>query len=359
MDKKSLISGITVSLILISLVAAMQGVEVAEANFYMPPANTAWNIQSPLNSTYSTNNITLNFTVETNLGLLYFYSLDGQERKEINTTTISQVPLPEYPPFIDGSLWNRRTHQASTTLPYLSAGTHNLTIYQIYPLSKDNPQNGNVVSQALIIFNITSNLSAENPSSASPTQSPPPSPIELPYVVVTFIPTPNSTNIPLNTTIAVSFARPPSICNLSITPNVTITEKILSEKYGGYDTIYFLIDQLEPQTTYTVTVTYGQETAPEGYKPTTNRTWQFTTGTSINPPLSPSPIISPSPTQQPTLEPSSNPNVSQENLISVAVIVGAVIAVAAALGLLFYSVKRSGRKQRSSPRTMLFLEESY
>lgn len=342
MDKKSLIAGITVSLILISLVAGKQAVEVAKANFYMPPANTVWNIQSPLNSTYSTNDITLNFTLETNLGLLYFYSLDGQERKGINTTTISLVPLPECTPFIDGSLWNRRTHQASTQLPYLSAGTHNLTIYQIYPLSKDNPQNGNVVSQASIIFNITSNLPTENPSPTTPTQSPTPSLIELPYVVVTFIPTPNSINVPLNTTIAVSFARPPSICNLSVTPNVAIKERVFTERYGVYDTYYFLIDQLEPQTTYTATVTYGQETAPEGFKPTTNRTWQFTTGTAINPPPSPSPTT-PAPTKQPTLEPSPTPNNTDNSFASLAIVAGLVVAVAAVITLV-HMVKRRGEK---------------
>jgi hypothetical protein len=135
----------------------MQVVRIAKANFYTPPAKTVWNVQSPLNSTYVTNYLTLRFSVETNLGLLYFYSLDGQERREINTTTVSKVPLPEYPPFIDGTLWNRRTEQGNVTLPYLSEGYHTLTIYQIYPLSPSHPEDGNVVSSALINFNITSN----------------------------------------------------------------------------------------------------------------------------------------------------------------------------------------------------------
>jgi hypothetical protein len=164
--RKTALSIIIIFALLGPLVAGLQAVEVAKANFYMPPANTVWNIRYPLNSTYDTNYITLRFTVETNLGLLYFYSIDGQERIEINTTTLSKVPLPEYPPFIDGSLWNRITKEGTTELPYLSKGTHELTIYQIYPLSRDNPQNGNVVSQALIIFSIS--------PSPSPTQQPTP-----------------------------------------------------------------------------------------------------------------------------------------------------------------------------------------
>jgi len=169
-SRKATTAIIIISAILCPLVAGIQ-TEAAKANFYMPPANTVWNIQNPLNSTYDTNYITLNFTLETNLGLLYFYSIDGQERKEINTTTISKVPLPEYSPFIDGSLWNRRTEQGTAELPCLPEGTHELTIFQIYPLSKDNPQNGNVVSQALIRFNISpSPPPTQQQTSATPTQ---------------------------------------------------------------------------------------------------------------------------------------------------------------------------------------------
>ncbi len=56
------------------------------------------------------------------------------------------------------------------------------------------------------------------------------------------------------------------------------------------------------------------------------------------------PNPSPSPTLQPTLEPSSTPNISQENLASVAVIVGAVIAIFAVLGLIV-CVARRPKKQ--------------
>ena len=164
-------------LLVSSLGSCLQVVRVARSNFYMPPAETVWNIHQPQkNSSYGINYIDINFTVETNLGLLYFYSLDGQEKQEINTTTISKIPLPQYPPFIDGSLWTRRTEQASTQLPYLSKGNHTLTIFQIYPLSPDSPQKGNVVSQISISFSVNSNLPINPSPSTKPTALPIPSP---------------------------------------------------------------------------------------------------------------------------------------------------------------------------------------
>jgi hypothetical protein len=200
--KKTLSMAIIISALFISLVAGVQVVKVAKANFYMPPANTVWNVQYPLNSTYDTNYITLRFTVETNLGLLYFYSIDWQERIEIDTTTLSKVPLPEYSLFIDGSLWNRRTDEGTSELPYLSKGTHELVIYQIYPLSKDNPENGNVVSKALAIFNVTSSFPIENPlptTNPTTTSSQPLNPIIVPSPSPTQQPTSEPSTTPNNT----------------------------------------------------------------------------------------------------------------------------------------------------------------
>ena len=135
-----------------------------------------------------------------------------------------------------------------------------------------------------------SNIILELPSS-SPSQNPSPTPapslIELPYAAGNFSPTPNSTNVPLNTTISISFGRPPSICELNITPNVPIKERIFeSEGFGG-TYIFHLSEQLQPQTTYTVTITFGQETASEGFAPTSTRTWAFTTGNPTPTPSAP------------------------------------------------------------------------
>ncbi len=192
---------ITISLILISLPAGFLLIGDVNANFYMPPANTVWTIEYPQNSTYGTNFFELRFRVETNLGLLYFYSLDGQPKKEINTTTLSSVPLPEYTPFIDGTLWNRRIHQGTVELPYLQKGQHALAIYQIYPLSPEQPENGNIVSQALIVFTVTSSLP------------------ESPLPSATFSATPSNPSASPSTSPTMTISLSPL---LSITPNQSI-----------------------------------------------------------------------------------------------------------------------------------------
>jgi hypothetical protein len=163
MGKKILLTLAITFLLVLSLFSFFQVVKLAKAVPTIPP-DTVWHIEQPKNASYDTNYVAINFTVETNLGLLYYYSLDGQEKQEIGTKTISTVPLPEYPPFIDGSLWTRRTFQAvPTQLPYLSKGNHTLTIYQIYPRSIEEPEKGNIVSQALMNFEITSSLPEGSP----------------------------------------------------------------------------------------------------------------------------------------------------------------------------------------------------
>jgi len=101
--------------------------------------------------------------------------------------------------------------------------------------------------------------------------------IELPYAAGNFTPVPNATNVPTNTTISITFARPPQICNLTLIPNVAIKERTFHAEGFGGTYVFHLAELLQPQTTYTVTVTFGQETAPEGFAPTSTRTWSFTT----------------------------------------------------------------------------------
>ncbi len=209
-DKTVFKAEMIISLLVISFLAGMPSLEMAKANFYMPPANTVWTIEYPQNSTYNTNFFELRFRVETNLGLLYFYSLDDQPKREINTTTISSVPLPEYSPFIDGTLWNRRTHQGTVELPYVPKGMHHLAIYQIYPLSPAQPENGNIVSQALVIFNVTSEapqspIATANPSAASanpstmPSKSPTPTTSQTPTLAPTSAPSTTPPTSPTST----------------------------------------------------------------------------------------------------------------------------------------------------------------
>lgn len=102
--------------------------------------------------------------------------------------------------------------------------------------------------------------------------------IELPWAAGNFYPQPDSVDVPLDTNISISFGRPPSIANMTIYPEVPIEERTFESVYlaGGKYTFH-LADLLKPSTTYNVTMTYGQETASEGFAPLSTRTWNFTT----------------------------------------------------------------------------------
>ncbi len=126
-------------------------------------------------------------------------------------------------------------------------------------------------------WNTTSTASSTPLPVQSSTPTPASSLIELPYAAGNFTPAPNTTNVPTNTTIAITFARPPQICNLTLIPNVAIKERTFHAEGFGGTYVFHLAELLQPQTTYTVTVTFGQETAPEGFAPTSTRTWSFTT----------------------------------------------------------------------------------
>ena len=95
MGKKILLTLAITLLLVLSLFSFFQVVKLAKAVPTIPP-DTVWHIEQPKNASYDTNYVAINFTVETNLGLLYYYSLDGQEKQEIGTKTISTVPLPDY-----------------------------------------------------------------------------------------------------------------------------------------------------------------------------------------------------------------------------------------------------------------------
>ncbi len=159
----------------------------------------------------------------------------------------------------------------------------------------------------------------------SPTLSPSPSLGELPYAAGNFFPASNSANIPLNTTISISFSRPPSICSLNLTPNVAVKERVFEAQGSSGTYIFYLAEELKPQTTYVVTITYGQETAPEGFKPTTTRTWHFTTEAN--------------PIQQPTERPTPMPIGIQAENYAPMIITFALVILAAAVGLLVYFKK--------------------
>jgi hypothetical protein len=139
MIKKSFIAGITVLLLVISVLSVMQIVNVVEANPYYPPI---WKVESPQNNTiYNTNNINLTLIVESDFkNYDFYYSLDtaitgdmqslhdGEEgvgKVPINVTLISEIP-------INSNGWNRQVNHFSTQLYNLSDGHHVLTLWHGY-----------------------------------------------------------------------------------------------------------------------------------------------------------------------------------------------------------------------------------
>ena len=121
--------------------------------------------------------------------------------------------------------------------------------------------------------------------------SEPPPPIELPWAAGNYFPEPDSVDVPLDTNISISFGRPPSIVNMSLSPEVPIKERTFESIWvaGGKYTFH-LAELLEPSTTYTVTMVFGQESAPEDFAPISTRTWNFTTkAQSTEPTLPPDP----------------------------------------------------------------------
>jgi parallel beta-helix repeat protein len=101
--------------------------------------------------------------------------------------------------------------------------------------------------------------------------------LPLPYAPFNLFPEPDSIDIPLDTNISISISRPPSIVNISMSPEVAVKERIDEViDYNGRYT-FILSELLEPNTIYSVTMDFGDEGAPEGFAPTSTKTWNFTT----------------------------------------------------------------------------------
>lgn len=98
-------------------------------------------------------------------------------------------------------------------------------------------------------------------------------PIHLPYIAYDKIPEPGAKDIPITTTISITFSRPPEIVELELEPKVEISnikKEIVGVASGRYT--FYLGKPLQPETTYKVKVTYGQKEAPLSFT-----TWEFTT----------------------------------------------------------------------------------
>ena len=210
MGKKAFIAAIVILAFLISLVAGMQGVEVARANPWIgepvPPSLQVPNkdlplltIQSPQNITYNENEVLLNFTVTepeswytTNVSCYIStvsYQIDGQ------SVTLYQIdqkyaPWYSYPNASNSSI----TRQFSVPVKDLVEGQHSLEInvtafsiysrtsvfllfYEVYPLD---------VSKT-VSFVIAENPSPSPTLTVSPIISPSSSPTQKPTIEPTRI----------------------------------------------------------------------------------------------------------------------------------------------------------------------------
>lgn len=103
--------------------------------------------------------------------------------------------------------------------------------------------------------------------------------IPLPYQIYEQFPKPGAKDVPVTTNITVTFSRSPSIVKLEAEPKIeigNITKENVSVASGRFT--FHPGESLRPETTYTITITYGQEEVPQGYCQPSATTWQFTTG---------------------------------------------------------------------------------
>jgi len=165
---------VPLTLIVALLITAGAGTELV--NFGManpiPELYTKLTIESPQNTTYNVNTVTLNFSVES---LSFFqwrhfsYSLDGKELKRIaNLTVDSEEFIPVNPGIYSENI------TGNCVLPDLSEGLHNLTVYLIRDASTADIHYGEIVPLANASFNIDTTppnvaiLSLENKTYYSP-----------------------------------------------------------------------------------------------------------------------------------------------------------------------------------------------
>jgi len=141
-----------------------------------------------------------------------------------------------------------------------------------------------------------------------PTATPTPTLLPLPYHPYDIYPEPNSTDVPVTVNISITFSRPPPIVELHSDPEIEIshvTKETVDIASGRFT--FHLAKPLQPETVYTVTITYGQEKAPEGFKPTSTITWSFKTASIPTPTPYPTSTPTESPKPSPTASPSSTP----------------------------------------------------
>jgi hypothetical protein len=156
--KKTLITAALVSAFLFSAVAVTQSNFLAKANFVFPPSNPRITMVSPTNTTYNTNNLSLQVTFETyhtgyeggpdyGTSRLFTYALDGKNPENITITNASVVRIPGSNVFFEGSM----------RLPELTEGLHNLTVRVVFdypPPGWDEPYSFHTESVSTVYFRI-------------------------------------------------------------------------------------------------------------------------------------------------------------------------------------------------------------
>jgi hypothetical protein len=153
--KKLLILIFTLSL-LICIISLTQ-MESVEANF-APSPDTIITLQLPRHTTLSaslpfeivvfpSNSVELIFTMETNIRLVYCFSLDTQERTQVNATLVAHRTESQE----GGGVFSYTRYTEKVTIDFsgLSEGAHILTFYQVW----DQPY-GQVESTKTIHFAI-------------------------------------------------------------------------------------------------------------------------------------------------------------------------------------------------------------
>jgi len=127
MIKQSFMAGITVLLLVISILAGMYVVEIADANpAPLPPKFT---VESPQNNTvlYGTDSANISLTLETVSVFDYYYSFDNSithfpvGKSLLNLTISSENPLT-----------HDKTYQCNIQFHNLTDGQHSVTLYYSY-----------------------------------------------------------------------------------------------------------------------------------------------------------------------------------------------------------------------------------
>lgn len=155
--KKTALSLTLVTALLISALAGSQLSSLTKANYFpFEPNNPIIIIESPTNSTYNVNSITLNVTIKTmktlfegtdpaqSMTRLVTYSLDGESSGIITETSYSY----------NNSFWaagSNVTFIGSAVLPELTDGPHNITVHAEYDY---NPYDIHRESQSSVYFRI-------------------------------------------------------------------------------------------------------------------------------------------------------------------------------------------------------------